>query len=210
MKDDVVKVQNAFFSVFYKEGIVDMGRTLSEAGVGLYSSGGTARELRAAGLEVTDVESYTGYPALFGHRVVTLHPKVHGGILYRRGHEQDIAEAREHGIQSIDLVVVNPYPFGKVVEKIENGELKEDGTPYTFDDAIEAIDIGGPTLVRGAAKNFAYVGAVVDPSDYDSVAREIAAIGGLTLERRRELSIKVFDIMGAYNREIADFLENKK
>src|SRR3989344_4519660 len=143
MTNDIVPVRNVLLSLFYKDGIVDMARILQQAGVQLYSSGGTATELKKAGVDATDITEYTGFPALFGHRVVTLHPKVHGGILYRRGVGQDRMEAQQHGIVSFDLVVNNAYPVQEAISK----------PGATVDDVVEKTDIGGPTLIRGAAKN---------------------------------------------------------
>lgn len=193
---NIVPVKNALLSVYYKDGIVDTARVLNGANVGLYSSGGTANVIRQAGLPVTDVADYTGYPALFGHRVVTLHPKVHGSILYRRDHKQDVQEAQQHGIVPFDLVVVNLYP---VEEAIRDPNA-------TLEDVVEKTDIGGPALIRAAAKNHKFVTVVVDPADYMPVAREIAEQGGLTDARRRGLAQKVFERTSAYDEAIATFL----
>src|SRR5262245_57729082 len=155
-------VRRALLSVSDKTGLVDFARTLSELGVELVASGGTAKALRAAGLEIVPVETLTGSPEMLGGRVKTLHPLVHGGVLARRDHAGDEADIAEHGLKAIDLVVVNLYPFEATVAR---GDVR-------FEDAIEQIDIGGPSMIRSAAKNQAYVGVVVDPADYDAVARE--------------------------------------
>ena len=194
---NIVPVKNALLSVYHKDGIVDMAATLHSAGVGLYSSGGTARAINAAGLPVTDVADYAGFPPLFGHRVVTLHPKIHGGILYRRGHQGDEAERAEHSIVGIDLVVGNLYP---VQDAITTGDIAE---------VIEKTDIGGPTLIRGAAKNHKHVGVVVDPRDYGPVANQIQDYGGLDDRTRLELATKVFMLMSEYDGAIAEFLKRE-
>lgn len=192
---EIVQVKNALLSVFYKDGIVDMAKILHDSKVNLYSSGGTAKSISDAGLPVTDIAQYTGFPALFGHRVVTLHPKVHGSILYRRDNEQDVNEALLHGVVPFDLVVVNLYP---VQETINN-------PASTIDDVVEKTDIGGPTLVRGAAKNHRHVGVVVSPADYLPVAQAIQAAGGLTLAERRTLAAKAFKTTAEYDTAIAKF-----
>ena len=176
----------ALLSVYDKTGIVDLARTLAAAGWRLVSSGGTAREIAAEGIEVTDIADLTGVPAILDHRVVTLHPKVHGGILAdptKPTHQADLAE---YGIAPIELVVVNLYPF--------------DTEP-----GIELIDIGGPTLVRAAAKNFAFVGAVVDPADYAAVAAEISGDGALSEATRRRLATKAFARIADYDAQIANW-----
>ena len=193
--NDVVQVKNALLSVFYKNGIVDMAKILHESKVELYSSGGTAKVIAEAGLPVTDIEQYTGFPPLFGHRVVTLHPKVHGGILYRRDNEDDVWDAHNQHIVPFDLVVVNLYP---VQEATSN-------PASSIDDVVEKTDIGGPTLIRGAAKNHKHVGVVVDPADYLPVAQAIRDNGGLNLNERRSLAGKAFETTAKYDIAIATF-----
>jgi len=176
----------ALLSVYDKTGIVDLARSLANAGWRLVSSGGTAKAIAAEGIEVTDIADLTGVPAILDHRVVTLHPKVHGGILAdptNPGHQADLAE---YGISPIELVVVNLYPF--------------DTNP-----SIELIDIGGPTLVRAAAKNHAFVGAVVDPADYQVVAEEITTNGALSEATRRRLATKAFAEIAHYDAQIANW-----
>ena len=148
-------VAQALISVSDKTGVVEFARALHARGVGLLSTGGTARAIADAGLPVTDVGAYTGFPEMLDGRVKTLHPKVHGGILARRDVAAHADALATHGIPTIDLVVVNLYPFRETIAKRD----------CTLDDAIENIDIGGPAMVRAAAKNWAHVGVVVDPSD---------------------------------------------
>ncbi len=178
----------ALLSVFDKTGITDLAAALVDAGWELLSSGGTARVIADAGLPVTDVADHTGSPIMLGHRVVTLHPKVHGGILADRDDPEHQADLETHGIDPIDLVVVNLYPFSN-------------------EPGIEMIDIGGPTMVRAAAKNHAHVGVVVDPADYPSVAEEIAG-GGLSVETRRGLARKAFAHTAAYDAAIVSWLDD--
>jgi phosphoribosylaminoimidazolecarboxamide formyltransferase/IMP cyclohydrolase len=178
----------ALLSVFDKTGITDLARALVDAGWELLSSGGTARAIADAGLPVTDVADHTGSPIMLGHRVVTLHPKIHGGILADRDDPEHQADLQTHGIDPIDLVVGNLYPF-------------------LSDPSIENIDIGGPTMVRAAAKNHAHVGVVVDPSDYDAVAAEISE-GGLSAETRRRLARKAFAHTAAYDAAIVSWLDD--
>ena len=189
-------IRRALLSVSDKTGLVDLARTLAAAGVELVSTGGTAGALREAGLAVTDLSAYTGFPEMLDGRVKTLHPKVHGGLLYLRGNAAHEATAREHGIQPIDLVVVNLYPFEQTVAR----------PGVSLHDAIENIDIGGPSMLRSAAKNHESVTVVVDPADYERVARQIAETGGTTLELRRGLAAKVFARTAAYDRAIAEHL----
>ena len=167
----------ALISVYDKTGVEDLARGLADLGWDLVSSGGTAAALREAGLRVADTEELTGFPAILGHRVVTLHPKVHGGILADRHNPHHVAELEQYGIDAIDLVVGNLYPFGADEKEFAHGATPED-----------LIDIGGPTLVRAAAKNHTHVGVVVNPADYDGVLAEIREHGELTAETRRRLA----------------------
>ena len=173
-----------------------MARSLAAAGVEIISTGGTAKALREAGLNVTDLSAYTGFPEMLDGRVKTLHPKVHGGLLYLRGNEKHEAAVRAHGIEPIDLVVVNLYPFEQTVAR-PNVSLQE---------AIENIDIGGPSMLRSAAKNHESVTVVVDPDDYEVVGEQIKLTGGTTLELRRKLAIKVFACTAAYDTAISAHL----
>ncbi|HEY6698332.1 MAG TPA: bifunctional phosphoribosylaminoimidazolecarboxamide formyltransferase/IMP cyclohydrolase PurH, partial [Acidimicrobiales bacterium] len=159
----------ALLSVYDKARIIELAEGLSDLGWELVSSGGTAAALRDAGLEVADTAEITGFPAILGHRVVTLHPKVHGGILADRTDPAHQADLQAHGIEPFDLVVVNLYPFGTDTSTFEHGAAQ----------AEELIDIGGPTLVRAAAKNHTQVGVVVDPADYRAVLDELRTSGSL-------------------------------
>ncbi|MFP1900320.1 bifunctional phosphoribosylaminoimidazolecarboxamide formyltransferase/IMP cyclohydrolase [Lonsdalea quercina] len=187
-------LRRALLSVSDKAGIVEFAQALSERGVELLSTGGTARLLADAGLPVTEVSDYTGFPEMMDGRVKTLHPKVHGGILGRRG--QDDAVMAQHDIQPIDMVVVNLYPFAQTVAKEH----------CTLADAIENIDIGGPTMVRSAAKNHNDVAIVVKSGDYSSIIDELDSHeGSLTDETRFDLAIKAFEHTAAYDSMIANY-----
>ena len=192
-------IERALVSVYDKTGIVDFARRLSSLGVALFSTGGTAKLLRDSALAVRDVAELTGWPEMLGGRVKTLHPKVHGGILFRRGLAADREEAAKHGIASIDLVVVNLYPFEATAAK----------PGLTPEELIENIDIGGPTMLRSAAKNFESVAAICDPADYDSVAAELAASPAreLSLPTRLRLARKVFATTSRYDGLITMELE---
>ena len=190
------KIERALISVSDKNGLLPFARVLAEAGVELISTGGTAKALREAGLAVKDISEHTGFPEMMDGRVKTLHPKVHGGLLYIRGNETHEAAAREHGIPAIDLVVVNLYPFEQTVAR-PGVELHE---------AIENIDIGGPSMLRSAAKNHESVTVIVDPADYDRVAAQVKSSGNTTLELRRELAAKVYARTSAYDGAIAEHL----
>ncbi|GAB3320459.1 bifunctional phosphoribosylaminoimidazolecarboxamide formyltransferase/inosine monophosphate cyclohydrolase [Haliea atlantica] len=190
----LVPVTRALISVSDKSGIVDFARGLSEHGVELLSTGGTYRLLRDEGLAVTEVSDYTGFPEMMDGRVKTLHPKVHGGILARRG--QDDAVMAEHDIRGIDMVVVNLYPFEATVAKPD----------CSLEDAIENIDIGGPTMVRAAAKNHRWVNIVVNASDYAGILEEMRANqGGTRLATRFDLAIKAYEHTAAYDGAIANY-----
>ena len=190
-------IRRALLSVSDKAGLVPLAQTLATAGVELISTGGTAKALREAGLEVIDLSAYTGFPEMLDGRVKTLHPKVHGGLLHLRGNPAHEAAIRAHGIQPIDLVVVNLYPFEQTVARPE----------ATLHEAIENIDIGGPSMLRSAAKNHESVTVVVDPADYALVSEQIKASGNTTLELRRTLAAKVFARTAAYDGAIAAHLE---
>jgi phosphoribosylaminoimidazolecarboxamide formyltransferase/IMP cyclohydrolase len=195
----MAKIQRALLSVSDKTGLVPFAQVLAAAGVELISTGGTARTLREAGLEVKDISEYTGFPEMLDGRVKTLHPKVHGGLLFIRGDEEHEATAREHGISPIDLVVVNLYPFEQTVARPD----------VSLHDAIENIDIGGPSMLRSAAKNHASVTVVVDPLDYAEVSDQIKDGGNTTLELRRKLAAKVFARTAAYDGAIAAHLQKE-
>jgi len=195
----MAKIQRALLSVSDKTGLVPFAQTLTAAGVELISTGGTARTLRDAGLVVKDISDHTGFPEMLDGRVKTLHPKVHGGLLFIRGNAKHEAAVREHDILPIDLVVVNLYPFEQTVAKPD----------VTLHDAIENIDIGGPSMLRSAAKNHDSVTVVVDPSDYVEVAKQISETGNTTLELRRNLAAKVFARTSAYDAAIAAHLKEE-
>ena len=190
-------VQRALLSVSDKTGLVPFATRLARAGVALVSTGGTARALREAGLEVTAVEALTGFPEMMDGRVKTLHPRVFGGLLGRR----DVAEDREamqaHGIAPIDLLVVNLYPFRETVSRPD----------VAYDDAIENIDVGGPAMIRAAAKNHAHVAVVVEPSDYEAVLTSIETTGTVSEPLRRSLAARAFAHTAAYDGAIATWLE---
>ena len=189
----LVSVKRALISVSDKSGVVELASALREMGVELLSTGGTYRLLQDNGLAVTEVADYTGFPEMMDGRVKTLHPKVHGGILARRG--QDDAVMAEHGIDAIDMVVVNLYPFAATV-------AKED---CSLEDAVENIDIGGPTMVRAAAKNHRFVNIVVNASDYQDILAEMQANAGATsLDTRFNLAIKAYEHTAAYDGAIAN------
>ena len=190
------QIRCALLSVSDKTGLVPLARVLAAAGVELISTGGTAKALREADLNVTDLSAYTGFPEMLDGRAKTLHPKVHGGLLYVRGNANHEAAVRAHGIQPIDLVVVNLYPFEQTVAP-PNVRLEE---------AIENIDIGGPSMLRSAAKNHESVTVVVDPADYELVAEQVKATGRTTLELRRGLAAKVFARTSAYDAAISTHL----
>src|SRR5260370_15617539 len=175
-------VRWALSSVLDKTGIVEFVGGLAARKIEILSTGGTARLLREAGSAAQDVSDFTGWPEMRGGRVKTLHLKVHGGLLFRRGHVEDQKQAAEHGIAPIDLVVVNLYPFEATAAR----------AGLTPEDLIENIDIGGPAMLRSAAKNFAGVTVVTDPADFERVAGEIESAGETTLATRLELARKVF------------------
>jgi phosphoribosylaminoimidazolecarboxamide formyltransferase/IMP cyclohydrolase len=190
----VPKIQRAILSVTDKTGLVEFARQLSGMKVELVSTGGTAKLLREAGITVKDISELTGFPEMMDGRVKTLHPKVHGGILHIRGNPGHVAAAKEHGIQPIDMVVVNLYAFEKTAQK----------PGVHFDEVIENIDIGGPSMVRSAAKNFRDVAIVTSPDDYASIAQEMASSGGeLGLATRWRLAQKAFATTAAYDSAIA-------
>ena len=189
-------VTRALISVSDKRGVVDLARGLAALGIEILSTGGTAKALTDAGLAVTPVEDFTGFPEMLDGRVKTLHPRIHAGILHRRSDPGHLAAMTQHDLKAIDLVVVNLYPFEQTVAKPDCG----------FADAIENIDIGGPSLLRASAKNHADVGVVVDPDDYPVVLAALTADGALSAEHKLALAKKAFRLTARYDGAIADYL----
>ncbi|AOZ50759.1 bifunctional phosphoribosylaminoimidazolecarboxamide formyltransferase/IMP cyclohydrolase [Chromobacterium vaccinii] len=193
----MTKIERALISVSDKSGVLEFARELSALGVHILSTGGTAKLLLEAGLPVTEVSDYTGFPEMLDGRVKTLHPKVHGGILGRRDLPEHVATMAEHGIGNIDLVCVNLYPFEATIANPD----------CSLEDAIENIDIGGPTMVRSAAKNWAHVAIVTDSADYPALVGELKASGGkLAKATRFELAKKAFTHTAAYDGAISNYL----
>lgn len=194
-------IKRALMSVTDKSGLAEFGRFLAEAGVEILSTGGTAKMLRDNGVAVVEVSDYTGFPEMLDGRVKTLHPKIHGGILGRRDLAAHREQMAQHGIAPIDLVVVNLYQFEKAVAQ----------PGCTLENAIENIDIGGPTLLRAAAKNYESVTVVVDPADYDRIRQEMTANqGATTLATRFRLARKVYTLTSAYDTAITQYLKDKQ
>ncbi len=193
---DVVPIRTALLSVSDKLGLVDFAAGLRAAGVRLLSTGGTRRHLEDAGLPVDDVASYTGFPEMLDGRVKTLHPKVHGGLLARRDLPEHMAALAEHGIVPIDLVVVNLYPFQATVSRPN----------VSFEDAIEQIDIGGPSMLRSAAKNHSHVTVATNAEQYSAILEQIEQSGGVSANLRRTLAWEAFEHTSSYDRAIADYL----
>lgn len=191
------KIERALISLTDKSGIEGFAGELAKLGIDLLSTGGTAKKLRDAGLKVMDVSEFTGFPEMLDGRVKTLHPKVHGGILNQRDNDEHQRQCEIHGLRNIDLIAVNLYAFEKTV-----------ADPHcSLSDAIENIDIGGPTMLRAAAKNFHDVTVIVDPADYPVVLREIQATGNTTLKTRFALMKKVFALTAGYDTAISRWLE---
>ena len=189
------QVKRALISVSDKMGLTDFAKGLVAAGVQIFSTGGTKRSLETNGVPVTDVSEYTGFPEMMSGRLKTLHPKVHGGILCRRDDESDMKSASDYGIEPFELVVVNLYPFEATIAK----------EGVTDAEAIENIDIGGPTMVRAAAKNHKFVGVVTSPSQYARVLEQIQASGSLTMQMRRSLARDAFAHTAGYDAAIARY-----
>ncbi len=192
-----MSIQRALISVSDKTGLEPLVRGLHDRGIAILSTGGTAKFIRSLDVPVTDISEFTGFPELFEGRVKTLHPKVHGGLLYRRDQDEHVKQAEENEILPIDLVVVNLYPFEQTVAR----------EGVTREEAIEQIDIGGPSMLRSASKNYDAVTVVVDPSDYPTVLQELEEHdGNTTLKTRERLAIKVFQRTAAYDHAIAAHL----
>ena len=195
----MAKIEKAVVSVSDKTGVVEFAKALAEMGVEILSTGGTARALREHGIAVMDVSDYTGFPEMMDGRVKTLHPKVHGGLLGRRDNPKDREEMETHGISRIDMVVVNLYPFEATVAR-EGCSLEE---------AIENIDIGGPTMIRSGAKNCRHVSVIVDPADYDTIIAEMRENQGVVSPQTNfRLARKVFRMTGHYDQAISSYLES--
>jgi phosphoribosylaminoimidazolecarboxamide formyltransferase/IMP cyclohydrolase len=195
-----MKIQRALLSVSDKTGLIDFARGLSEQGVELLSTGGTAKAIAAAGIPVREISDYTGFPEMMDGRVKTLLPKVHGGLLFLRDDPKHAAQAAEYGILPIDLVCVNLYPFEETVAK----------KGVTLAEAIEQIDIGGPSMIRSGSKNHRSVTVVVDPDDYSRILDAMKSGGGETTpELRARLAVKAFATTAAYDRAISSYLDNE-
>ena len=198
------RIERALISVFDKTGIVEFAQELVTLGIEIISTGGTAKLLLENGINVTPVEKVTGFPEMMDGRVKTLHPKIHGALLGLRDNSTHANQAKELGIKWIDLVVVNLYPFAKTIAR-DNVELAE---------AIENIDIGGPTMLRSAAKNYQFVTVITDPEDYNKLIEEIKKTGGVSLETRKLLAVKVFrltaDYDGAVDKYLSEMFANEK
>ena len=196
MEQSRKKIARALISVYHKDGLEAIISNLHECGVEILSTGGTQAWIQAQGIPVKAVEDLTGYPSILGGRVKTLHPKVFGGILGRRSNDSDCKEMEEYDVPGIDLVIVDLYPFRETVEA--GGSEQE---------IIEKIDIGGPTMLRAAAKNFNDVTVIVDPADYEQVLSDIRETGNTTLKTRFRLAVKVFQLTSTYDTTIARWLE---
>jgi phosphoribosylaminoimidazolecarboxamide formyltransferase / IMP cyclohydrolase len=193
----MLKLKRAVLSVYNKEGIVDLGLFLSNNGVEILSTGGTAKILREAGIQVIDISTHTGFPEILEGRVKTLHPIVHGGIL-AKGTPDHLNTLKKHNIAPIDLVVVNLYPFTETINKPD----------ISMDQAIEMIDIGGPTMIRAAAKNYERVSVLCDPTDYNEYIK-MAKSGEISLSTRLVWAQKVFNHTATYDNTIANYLSNQ-
>ncbi|MEO6907139.1 MAG: bifunctional phosphoribosylaminoimidazolecarboxamide formyltransferase/IMP cyclohydrolase, partial [Abditibacteriaceae bacterium] len=191
--------KRVLISVSDKTGVAEFAKTLTELGFSLLSTGGTAKALRAAGLQVTDVSYVTGFPEMMDGRVKTLHPAVHGALLARRDVPEHLMALEAQGIEPIDLVCVNLYPFQATVAKPD----------VTLEEAVENIDIGGPSMLRSAAKNFDSVTVVVDPADYTKVLSELRADGNTSPETRRQLAVKAYAHTAAYDAAITSYLSGE-
>ena len=192
-------IERALVSVSDKSGLADFIKEVAAMGVEILSTGGTARTLREAGIAVTDVSDYTGHPEIMDGRVKTLHPRVHGGLLAVRDNAEHRRAMTDNGIKPIDMVVVNLYPFEQTVAKPD----------CAFEDAIENIDIGGPSMVRSAAKNHRYVAIVTDPADYARVLGELKSSGEVSDTLRSELALKAFKLTAHYDTAISAYLESR-
>ncbi len=196
---DIVPIRRAILSLSDKTGLLELAKALTGQGVALLASGGTYKSLADAGFTVTEISAYTGQPEILGGRVKTLHPKIHGGILARRELAEDMAVLAESGMEPIDLVVVNLYPFEQTVAK----------PGVTWEEAIEQIDIGGPSLVRGAAKNHAHVAVLTSADQYEAFLKEFAELGGTRLATRKQLMLKALQRTSRYDAMISGWIEKE-
>jgi len=196
----VGKIQRAIISLSDKTGILEFAKELQTFGVEILSTGGTAKALREYRLKIMDVSEYTGFPEMLDGRVKTLHPKIHGGILAIRDNPAHAKKMKEHGLQSIDMVVVNLYPFEATVAK----------PSCPLEEAIENIDIGGPSMMRAGAKNYPYVTVIVDPADYQPILEEMKKSGGsVSKQTNFRLAKKVYQLTARYDKAISEYLKNK-
>ncbi len=194
------KIQRAIISLSDKSGILDFAKELQAFGVEILSTGGTAKALREGGLKIKDVSEHTGFPEMLDGRVKTLHPKIHGGLLGIRDNPEHAKKMREHGIPGIDMVVVNLYPFEATIARPSS----------TLEEAIENIDIGGPSMLRAGAKNYPYVTVIVDPADYRPILEEMKRTGGaVSKETNFRLAKKVYQLTAHYDQAIANYLAGK-
>ncbi len=194
-----IRVKRALISVSDKRDVLQMARGLKDLGVEILSTGGTARVLMEEGIEVKEISKFTGFPEMLDGRVKTLHPKVHGGLLGRRDLPDHIEQMERHGIEPIDMVVVNLYPFEQTVARAD----------CTLEEAIENIDIGGPAMIRSAAKNFEGVAVIVDPMDYSLVLSEMRESNGhISVETTFMLAKKAFLTTSRYDRAISEYLDS--
>ncbi|HET98603.1 MAG TPA: IMP cyclohydrolase [Desulfurivibrio alkaliphilus] len=191
------KAERALISLTDKSGIEDFAGELARLGIEILSTGGTAKKMREHGIPVKDVAEFTGFPEMLDGRVKTLHPKVHGGILAQKENPEHLRQMAEHGLQPIDIVAVNLYAFEKTVAD----------PACTLANAIENIDIGGPTMLRSSAKNFRDVTVIVDPADYPQVLAELKEYGNTTLKTRFKLAVKVFELTSTYDTTITAWLK---
>lgn len=195
------KIQRALISVSDKTGVVELASALQKMGIEILSTGGTRKKMADAGISVRSVSDYTGFPEMMDGRVKTLHPKIHAGLLAVRDNMEHMTEVDRHGIELIDMVVVNLYPFQQTVSK----------AGVRLEDAIEQIDIGGPTMLRAAAKNYRSIAVIVNPARYSQIVEEIKAGNGrVSYELKFELACEVFEHTATYDRAIADYLAAEK
>jgi len=197
--EGLLPIKRALISVSDKTGIVELAKALSEHGTEILSTGGTAKKLQEAGVKVTEVSDYTGSPEIMEGRVKTLHPMIHGGLLAVRESDEHMKQAEENGIKMIDMVVINLYPFQKTISK----------EGVTEEEAIEQIDIGGPSMLRSAAKNFKYVAALTAIKDYQMIIDALKTHGGIPMEMRRTLAVKVFEKTAYYDQKITEYLKSQ-